>query len=201
MGIIPIATHKGEVHTALPKPEPSLKDKILDANNRFRVLFDHLDEGDSQDFAPKEPIKFRSPVFPTEAQRKYATAAENNRTRIRLGYPLKGTASTDSEEYRTIKSANDRLDHSGKLKEIIRNLSLFRTEGLQRYKAGRGDPPIVPLSCLEAYEQWVTKALELGLVPPALPSPAPECDVPRVWDNHPIYKSGVGVNIFVDPGG
>lgn len=173
--------------------EPELHERILDANNRFSVLFTEWDQGSDPTFSwSGEPTSFDVPIHSKASLQEKAAYRrhEANKTRARLGYPL---LPVDND---LVKSAEVRIKRSDLLVSlcvrVVRPLMLWRRDSLAAYLLHK-EPTrltIAPLTLLGAYELWAKSVLESGLGrPPPLPHGEWGDDRPRIWDVDPRMRS------------
>jgi len=176
-----------------PEPEPDEYDVIIDANNRFSVLFEKQWALEDHCFYLDEEVKMVPDLAPTLEERRYKTQAESNATRKKMGFPPKGEATTDSSEYVRIAKKAEQPDAIRILiSKIHRPLFRWRREYLIPYREGRlakEELTIVPLTLLGVYEQWYQKHKDVfGGHPPPLRSNGLD-GVPRVWDGQPLWAA------------
>lgn len=174
-----------------PPPEPDFHDIIIDANNRFSVLFEEHGASEDHTFYNDDDVIMVPLNEPSLEQKRYRTQAESNVTRVKMGYPPKGTASVNSREYAEIKEKSKTLDATRVLiNRVYRPLFRWRRDYLIPYREGKiakEEITIVPLTLLGVYEQCFQAYNEPGC---RLPTPRKGGldGVPRVWDDFPEQK-------------
>jgi hypothetical protein len=173
-----------------PEKEPDLADMIIDANNRFSVLFTGEGRENDHTYYLNDEDEVGLTTELTLEERRYVTQAQSNATRKKMGYPPKGVASLDSPEYSQIQQ---RVETTESLRVIVnrvyRPLFRWRSEFLIPFKEGklsREELTIVPLTLLGVYEQcfraFDRPGCRLATLDPGIDG------VPRVWDDLPKRK-------------
>jgi hypothetical protein len=169
-----------------PPPEFTLEDRILDANNRFSVLFVNWGKENDPGFVTNEEnVGYGLPEEAiTHSERAIVTRSRSNAVRVKLGYPPK--PQPHSEEH--IKSLEAKMqvhEHLRTLhKKIVEPLCVWRVEKLHRYAQGslpKERLTSTPLTLLGLYENWYMEA-KTFMVPWGLRKPAWDWDFPRAWD-------------------
>jgi hypothetical protein len=161
-----------------PKREITLADRILDANNRFSVLFFDCDTAEDEEGSDSPPHK--NPYFYTDPDRltyrrrctiqdkRYCISAESNSTRIRLGYPPKGEARVNDLRYTQVKQADTvELLAQSLITRVCKPLLLWRRSSLRKYRrtGSPDDLTITPLRLILAYEQLVDEVRSARVSP------------------------------------
>lgn len=184
--------------------EPDLQDVILDANNRFSILLSKYAAAEDPGFTiPDEEVRYGTKDSrPTLEETRYKTQAETNVVRVKMGYPPKGVARTDTEEYK-------RIEEKSKMPDALRNLHFrvlkplfrWRLEYFIPYREGeiaREELTTVPLTLLGVYEHWFEAHFGVYLDHP--PSLGAGLDgVPRVWDKFPVKETGEELGLSLSP--
>jgi len=172
-----------------PPREPDPQDIVIDANNRFSILFMKQAAEDDHSFYLDEEVKMDSEVSLTLEEKRFKTQSEANATRKKMGYPPKGTASIESGEYIRIAKKAEQPDAIRILvNKVFRPLFEWRRERFIPYLEGRVPKEsltIVPLTLLGVYEQWYQTYKDTFGGHPPHPDPGCLDGVPRPWDGQP----------------
>jgi hypothetical protein len=200
------ANTRSKPREPVPEPEPELGDIVIDANNRFSILFGKHGAEEDHTFYLDPEIKMDPPasVGLTLEEKRYKTQAESNVSRKKMGYAPKGNATVDSAEYARVAQKAKQPDAIRILThKIFRPLFEWRKEFLIPYRDGKitkQELTIVPLTLLGVYEQWFQTHLDaFGGHPPPLRKGGMD-GVPRVWDTHPYWDvpEELGISVFAD---
>jgi len=157
----------------LPKPaETTLRDLVVDTNNRFNILLTDLYdvEVESHEF-PETPGFHKDDVGRplkeemTLEERQYMNGAHSNATREKLGYKAKEirgeTPRIGQPKYNRLEFKDRRAKHGLRLLEILRRLKTWRTEYREELLNGKY-LSIVPITLIEPIERWNAEYQELG---------------------------------------
>jgi hypothetical protein len=176
--------------------EDTLENRILDANNRFSVLFEMWDDNSPTLVVPEKNIRYGGPkIEPSIDELRYHNQALANATRKRMGYKPKGTASVESKEFHEVDTKCKRREH---LRHLKYRVSVPLMEWRKEYLIPRdAELTIVPITLLGVYEHWYEGAKGL-FVPHPLP-PSYGWDVPRVWDTGGGEKPSPGAPYCLSP--
>lgn len=172
--------------------ENALHARLLDANNRFSVLFREWECDTDPTFYPYSGVcKDQDDVDVTNVpldEKRYWTAAKNNQLRESMNLPLKGDASVRTEKFAKVDKKCRTSEALKKFYQIVSDLSEWRRDILPEFLKDK-DPEVLtikPAQLLEAYERWFKEQLDNELfIPPKLGIPSFNWDVPRVWDTDP----------------
>jgi len=177
------------------KKEPqvfTLRDRIIDANNRFNVLLLDLFEEDVAshefEFWDEDPatstgtwilddgtprgrrdraVKDPFPV-PDITDTRYFNTAEANVMRLKMGYPpksMKGFShppSRDRPEYKQVKNTIERYNNRTKLLALLKRLGIWRLQNSEAIRNGGDIDDITPLTLIEPIERWASEHRSLG---------------------------------------
>jgi len=167
----------------------TIKDVIIDTNNRFNVLLMDLydTEVESHTFPDgvDDPLKAGDPFSFDETERQYMAVAASNGTRLKLGYPPKKVRAfpkapvPGDEEHTRLLPKWQRFEHRGKLLDILNRLKRWRSDFSREIQTGEGNLSALPLTLLEPLERWNDKLIELGGEPRYLGGSAIP---PDIWE-------------------
>jgi hypothetical protein len=180
-------------------------DVIIDTNNRFSVLFGKYGAEEDHTFNLDPETEISPNEGLTLEERRYRTQAESNVSRKKMGYPPKGKASIDSEDYARIARKAKKPDAMRIcISKIFRPLFEWRREFLVPYRQGllaKEKLTIVPQTLIGVYEQWYREHLEVfDNRPPPLPGGVD--GIPRIWDGQPLWAASeiLGISAVTNNG-
>jgi len=179
---------RGETET---HAQVSRESRILDANNRFSVLFADWDQGEEPSLTIPEPMIMLGGQRPNIQDLREVRKWQTNVARVRLNMaPLP----VDEEKLNRAKPLVLKADSMKSLTvKILRPLFRWREEVLPVYLRTRDPEDLThaPLILLEAYEQWVRAILSsTEFRPPKLLPAFGSWDIPRMWDTDPRMSVG-----------
>jgi len=151
----------------------TLRDRIIDANNRFNVLLTDLydEEVASHEFpwTVDEGYGVVDPFpAPPMEDRQYYTTAKTNSTRVAMRYKPKTIKAFDhppsesTEKFREVVKTNSLYVQRTPVLALLKRLMIWRKAFSKRIENGGDIDDITPIALIEPIERWAAERVALG---------------------------------------